>query len=258
MKVLCLFLLLMLLTPLRATQKFSESQSTPQAEQDLRNLTIKIDDALVAKDFETLKNILSDHYTMLGVPKENYLTMLRSYDSTYEFMRRSIVRVTIYGDMAVVAGGLTQRGGSRGVAPYTSEFSFADVWAKLQGRWQCVSSWLGDASEKEEFRAAPEIKASLVIFFKAGVTDDEIRKLFTNIQLALTLRRRLVKNLQPEICNILRVYPSVQNHERIALTFCDVTDKDDRDAIGKVIKASSSVYKVLEDIAPIQVTKIDE
>ena len=126
-------LLLMPLISLLAMQRISEPQSTNQTEQELRTLSTKIDNALVAKDFETLNNILSDHYTMLGVPRENYFSMLKSSDSTYEFIRRDIVRVSFYGDMAVVAGGLTERGGSRGVAPYNSQFSFADVWARLQG-----------------------------------------------------------------------------------------------------------------------------
>ncbi len=259
MKILFLAtLLLMPVISLRPMQEISESQSTHQTEQELRKLTTKIDNAFVAKDFDTLKNVLSDHYTMLGMPRENYFSMLKSYDSTYEFIRRDIVRVSFYGDMAVVAGGLTERGGSRGVAPYNSEFSFADVWARLQGRWQCVSTWLGDASEKKEFRAAPELKASVVIFFKTGVTDEETGRLFANIQLVLRLRRRLVKNIEPEICDALTVYPPLQNHQRVAVTFCAATNKADREAITEAIKASSSVYKVLQNVCPIEVTKIND
>ena len=256
-----LFLATLLLMPaisLQPTQEISESQSTHQTEQELRKLTTKIDNALVAKDLDTLKNVLSDRYTMLGVPRENYFSMLKSYDSNYEFIRRDIVRVSFYGDMAVVAGGLTQRGGSRGVTPYNSEFSFADVWARLHGRWQCVSTWLGDASEKKVFRAAPELKASAVIFFKTGATDEETKRLFANIQLVLRLRRRLVKNIEPEVCDTLKVYPPLRNHERVAVTFCPATDEADRQAITEAIKASTSVYKVLQNVSPIEVTKIDD
>src|SRR5258708_39859812 len=125
MKILFLAtLLLMPVNSLRRTQEISESQRKHQAEQELRKLTAKIDDALVARDFDTLKKLLSDHYTMLGVPRENYFSMLKSYDSTYEFIRRDIVRVSFYGDMAGGAGGLTARGGFRGGSPYTFEYSF--------------------------------------------------------------------------------------------------------------------------------------
>jgi hypothetical protein len=255
-----LFLAALLLMPplsLRPMRELNESQSTQQTEQELRKLTTKIDNALVAKDFDSLKDVLSDHYTMVGLPREDYFNLLKSYDSNYEFIRRDIVRVSFYDDMAVVAGGLMQRGGSRGVTPYNSEFSFADVWARLHGRWQCVSTWLGDASEKKGFRAAPELKASAVIFFKTGATDEEIERLFANIQLVLRLRRRLVKKIEPEVCDALRVYPPLQNHERIAVTFCPATDEADRKAITEAIKASTSVYKVLQNVSPIEVTKID-
>lgn len=259
MKILCLAgLFLMTLAPPGAVQRTSESRSTYQTEQELRDLTTKFDDALVAKDFDTLKHILSDHYTILGVPRNNYFSMLKPDDTSYEFIRRKIVRVSVYGDMAVVAGGLMQRGGSRGVAPYTSEFSFADVWARLDGRWQCVSSWLRDASNKQDFRAPHELKASLLIFFKRGATEDEIKRLFTNIQLVLELRGHLVKHFEQAICEQLRIYPPLKNHERMALRFCETTDKTDRDAISAFIKESSAVYKVMENVAPIEITNIDE
>src|SRR2546421_4168422 len=80
MKILLATLLLMPVISPRPMQEVRESQSTDQTEQELRKLTTKIDNALVAKDFDTLKNVLSDHYTMLGVPRENYFSMLKSYD----------------------------------------------------------------------------------------------------------------------------------------------------------------------------------
>ena len=97
-----------------------------------------------------------------------------------------------------------------------------------------------------------------MIFFRAGATDEERGRLFANIQLALRLRRRLVKDIEPKICDTLTVYPPMQDHERVAMTFCAATDKADREAITEAIKSSSSVYKVLKNVSPIEVTKIDD
>jgi hypothetical protein len=263
MKDLCLIaLLLVVVFPSNsAHSKSSQPQSVNETEQELRNLTRKLDDALVSKDFDILGSILSDHYTFIGVPKENYFGMLKAYDTTYEYFKSDIRRVGIYDDIAVVFGLLTHRGGSRGVAPYTSTVSFMDVWAKLDGRWQCVSSRLGDAedasSKKEEIRFGPELKASLVVYFKTDVTEKQITRFFGDLQLGLALKHRLLKG-ENEFCDYLRVYPALQNHERVALTFCEGAAKMDRDVIRETIKSSPLVYKMLENIAPVEVRSINE
>ena len=262
MKDLCLIALLLVVVfpSTGAYSKSSEPQSVNETEQELRNLTRRVDEALVRKDFDTLRYILSDHYTFIGLPKENYFALLKAYDTTYEYLRSDIRRVGVYDDIAVVSGLLTQRGGSKGVAPYTSENSFAEVWAKLQGRWQCVSTWIGGVEElssrKEGIRFGPELKASLIVYFKAGVTEKQITRLFADLQLGLDIKRRLVKG-DREICSSLRIYPALQNHERIAFTFCEGAAVEDREAIRETIKSSPLVYKVLENTAPVEVRSID-
>jgi len=220
-----------------------------------------LDEAFVRKDFATLEYLLSDHYAFLGVSKKEFIAALKSFDTTYEYMKRDIIRVNVYDDIAVVSGLLTQRGRSRGVAAYTSGFSFAEVWARIQGHWQCVSTWIGDvelsSSKKEGIRVGPELQASLVVYFKVGVTDDQMTKFLSDLDFVLTLSHRLIKD-EREICNLLRIYPAFQKHERMALTFCEMTAKEDRENITRVIKSSSLVYKVLENIAPVEVRSIDE
>lgn len=262
MKTISATLLLMaLFLSLSSQSRGTAWQSAKGIDQELRNLTRKLDQAFVRKDFATLEYLLSDHYAFLGLPKKEFIAALKSKDTTYEYVKRDIIRVNVHDDIAVVSGLLSQRGGSRGVAPYTSEFGFAEVWARIQGNWQCVSTWIGDAeqssSKKEGIRVGPELQASLVVYFKAGVTDDQITKFLSDLHFVLTLSHRLIKD-EREICNLLRIYPAFQKHERMALTFCEATAKEDRENITKVIKSSSLVYKVLENIAPVDVRSIDE
>lgn len=97
----------------------------------------------------------------------------------------------------------------------------------------------------------------MVVYFKAGVTDDQITKFLGDLHFVLALRHRLIE-VEREICNLLRIYPALQKHERIALTFCEGTAREDRENIRQAIKSSPLVYKVLENIAPVEVRSIDE
>ena len=102
----------------------------------------------------------------------------------------------------------------------------------------------------------PGVKASLVIYFKAGVTEQEIEKFLHE---ALTYpdpegRGRYHKN---GVGTLLRVYPPVQGHEAIAVTFLETATETQRREIKSATAASILVYKVLENVAPSDVKKIE-
>jgi hypothetical protein len=60
-----------------------------------------------------------------------------------------------------------------------------------------------------------------------------------------------------ELCSLQRVYPAFQNHERIALTFCEVIAKEDGEAITDTFKSSTLVYRVMENIDPVEIKSLD-
>jgi len=101
----------------------------------------------------------------------------------------------------------------------------------------------------------PNVTASLIIYFKAGATDEQINN-FSGEVLSKPKTDRGAA-LQDGICMFLRVYPPVQNHEAIAITFCENATKENREKLKAAIVSSPIVYKVLENVAPSDVKQLD-
>ena len=108
----------------------------------------------------------------------------------------------------------------------------------------------------EMVQIGPDVKASMVIYYKAGVNEDQINYFLQNV----------IGRPDPEgrgyyhrdgIIMVLRVYPSVQGHEATAITLSDKITQVQRDEIKKEIISSPIVYKVLENIVPADVKKLD-
>jgi len=101
----------------------------------------------------------------------------------------------------------------------------------------------------------PNVTASLVIYFKSGVNDEQINNFYEEVLSKPKTARGAA--LQDGICMRLRVFPPVQNHEGIAITFCKDATEDNREKLESAIMASPIVYKVLENVAPGDVKQLD-
>ena len=116
---------------------------------------------------------------------------------------------------------------------------------------------VGCPFRKTEMRPiGPEVKADLVIYFKTGVTHDQIEKFWEEV---LSTADPSGKGYfhKPGVGEISRVYPSVQGHEAIAVSFFPSATNEKREAIKRDIRSAPIVYKILENIAPADVRKIE-
>jgi hypothetical protein len=110
-------------------------------------------------------------------------------------------------------------------------------------------------SQKERVRAlGPEVRADLVIFFNHDVTHDQIEDFW---------RGRLSKPdtgrghpLRDGVSDIARI-DAVQGHEGISVSFFPNASQAQRDSVEKEVRSSLLVYKVLKDIAPADVKKVE-
>jgi hypothetical protein len=102
----------------------------------------------------------------------------------------------------------------------------------------------------------PHVKASLVIYFKQGVTDDQIEKFWHEVLSKPDPQGRGYYH-RSGVGEISRIYPALQGHEGISLLFFPDATNDEREEVQRDIRSSPLVYKVLENVIPADVKKID-
>lgn len=100
------------------------------------------------------------------------------------------------------------------------------------------------------------MKASLVIYFKPGVTNEQVEDFWHRV-LSIKDPEGRGYSHRPGIRDISRI-SSVRGHEGIALTFFPNASSEQRETIVRDVKSSPIFYKVLENIAPADVKTIDD
>ncbi len=101
----------------------------------------------------------------------------------------------------------------------------------------------------------PEVKASLVIYFKVGVADEQIDDFWHNVLSRPHPQGRGYYH-RTGVSETMRLLP-VQGHEGIAITFSEDATQGQRYEVKQDINSSPIVYKVLENVAPNDVKKLD-
>ena len=101
----------------------------------------------------------------------------------------------------------------------------------------------------------PDVKADLLIYFKAGVTTTQINA-FSKEVLSRPGPNGRGDSLPPGVRTFLRLSP-VEGHDGIAITFFPSATKEQREELKRAVEPSPVVHKVLENLAPTNVKKIN-
>ena len=96
---------------------------------------------------------------------------------------------------------------------------------------------------------------SLLIFYKAGVTDDQIHDFLREV-LSRPHPQGKGHNMRDGIALTFRA-PPVEGHGATAVAFSADAAPSKREEIMRDVKSSQVVYKVLENVAPADVKKLD-
>ena len=99
----------------------------------------------------------------------------------------------------------------------------------------------------------PDVKQELVIFFKPGTTHDQIESLWADV---LSYPTQGGHWTRPGISGILRLFP-IEGYEAVAVTFFPNATQAEREDIKSRVHASPIVYKVMEDVVPQNIKKVD-
>lgn len=255
-------LVLLFVSPGFAQTKPSNTRNQREAEREIRRLTRQWDQAMVKRDLQFVDDILSDEYVIFTLTKPQYLELIRGSEIKYTSFDRSVYSFRLYGVTALVFGRANVNGQSSPNGWFSSTFRFMDVWVKSKGRWRSVATNAEEIIRTYQgqtiVRFGPEVRASLVIVFKSGLTDEDVE----------TFRRDVLQTTSPYeggkkyyesgknylagVRQYLRV-PAIERHEAIALTFHEDISKMQREAVMRRVNSSPFVFKVYEDIAPADI-----
>jgi len=256
MKLISLLLALLVTASLADAQK--KRVADTKVVRQLKALTHQWDEALVKKDFDKLNEILAVDFVNTGWPRTAYLGFLKIPSFKYSKYRRHSITARVYGQTAVLYGRTEIYGTFSGTDSFGSLQDFMAVWVKRGGRWRCVAEQSerirNEAAEKQGMvPIGPDVKADLVIFFKLEATHDQIETFW---QETLSVKSNKGYWSRPGIREILRLLP-VQNHEGVAVTFFPNATPAERDDIKARVKSSPLVYRVLEDVVPLDIKSLE-
>ena len=138
-----LLLAVAFLTPAQ-TPKTRPARGTDATTQALLDLENKWVAALMNSDSATLDSIFADTYVDTDEhsqrsDKPGVLSVLKSGDLHIVSIKLSDMRVSLYGDAAVVIGASAQVGNFKG-QPLAATIIFTDTFIKQEGKWRAVAS----------------------------------------------------------------------------------------------------------------------
>jgi ketosteroid isomerase-like protein len=142
-------LLLALVFPALVVGQGRTKSKRPQAggvEQQLKQTEDDWQKAIKNKEAAALKRIIAADWVATDdkgkiLNREQYLSQTTSNPDVIESNENFDMQVRVYGNTAVVTGGLTERGTRTGTA-YLDTYRWTDVFVKRGGRWQAVvSQW---------------------------------------------------------------------------------------------------------------------
>lgn len=250
MRGIILFLLMM---------PFAQAQTPNTPKRDiegtLKELARTWDEAMVKRDINTLDRLLADDYIISGTTKPQYLALIKSSEIKYTSVARESTTVRIYGDTALMFGRMNLDGESRAIGGFSSSFSFMDVWVKQQQTWRCVATKAEEIiqtyQKQQNIRVGPDVRASLVIVFKPGVTNEQVNNFMRNVLQNWDPNEQRHRNIDG-ILSVLRV-PPIEGHEAIAVSLHEDIMKSQKESIKSKVSSPPIVQRIFEDIAPTDI-----
>lgn len=114
-----------------------------EAKQELTKLQSEWDDAMVKTDMKACERILGDDY--VGTDPEGHvfsksdaIAGLKSGEEVITSAATDELKISVYGNTAVVTGRYTAKGKSKG-KEWSGPYRFTNTWVKREGRWQVVA-----------------------------------------------------------------------------------------------------------------------
>jgi len=145
--LICAILLTLAFSSLVGGQEIAKSTGAQAGvEQQLKQMEDDWQKATRTKDVASLKRIIADDWVATDdkgkmLNREQYISQTTSNTDVVQSNENTDMQVRVYGNTAVVTGGLTEKGTRNGTA-YVDTYRWTDVFVKSGGHWQAVvSQW---------------------------------------------------------------------------------------------------------------------
>lgn len=146
--LICAMLLTLVFSTLVVGQGTTKSKVAQAVgvEQQLKQMEDEWQKATRTKDATLLKGIIAEDWVATddkgkALNREQYISQTNSNPDVVQSNENFDMRVRVYGNTAVVTGGLTEKGTRNGAA-YIDTYRWTDVFVKRRGHWQAVvSQW---------------------------------------------------------------------------------------------------------------------
>lgn len=128
--------------------------STPSRPDDdsaaLTNELTRVEDAfnaaMISNDVSRIADCITDDWVLVTpevgvVPRARILAAIESGALSHDTMTKDVVRVRVYGDIAIVTARGQNTGSFRG-QPMSADEWITDVYKKVNSRWLCVLTHL--------------------------------------------------------------------------------------------------------------------
>lgn len=114
-----------------------------KAEREVREANEAYDRAIVSRDVKAYESILADNFVSTSFDgtvndKAGEIDKVKNRDLKFEYGKSDDVRVSLYGNTAVVTGRFTARGFSSG-KPFSFVERYTGVFVKQNGKWWLVA-----------------------------------------------------------------------------------------------------------------------
>jgi ketosteroid isomerase-like protein len=146
--LICAMLLTLVFFALVVGQETTKSKGAQAGgvEQELKQMEDDWQKATRTKDVATLKRIIAEDWVATDdqgkiLKREQYISQTTANPDVVQSNENTDMQVRVYGNTAVVTGGLTEKGTRNGTA-YLETYRWTDVFVKRGGHWQAVvSQW---------------------------------------------------------------------------------------------------------------------
>lgn len=133
-------------TTIIKTTTNENSMTVEQLKQKFQQIEDDFNKAIITNDISEIKKCITDDWVLVDsqggiIPQEKFFTVLEQGLLSHSTMSKEVLRVKVYGDMALVTGRGQNTGTWQG-QPMEADEWITDVYRNQEDKWLCVLTHL--------------------------------------------------------------------------------------------------------------------
>ena len=113
---------------------------------EFQKIEDQFNNAIISNNIDEIKKCITEDWVIVDaqggiIPQERFFQVLEKGQLSHDTMVKNVLRVKVYGDVALVTGRGQNSGSWQGL-PMEADEWITDVYKKENGRWLCVLTHL--------------------------------------------------------------------------------------------------------------------